>query len=311
MPQQRTPTLAEPMNDSQDTPETTFAFVVGTGRCGSSLVQEVLARHPQVGFVSNVDDRLPMPGIGSTLNNSLYRRVPESLTRKGRVRYAPSEGYRALSREVSPQVVAPFRDLLASDVTPWLSDRFRRFFGARAAAQGKPVFLHKFTGWPRAGFIAEVLPESRFVHVVRDGRAVANSLLQTSWWKGFAGPDAWGWGPLPAEYRTEWEDSGRSFVLLAGLQWKMLLDAAEAALSLIPPERVQTMRYEDFVSDPRSRLAELLGFLGLEWDQVFEEQVGRLTITPDRLRSYERDLTPEQVGLLDKSLAGHLGRLGY
>jgi hypothetical protein len=37
----------------------TLGFVIGTGRCGSTLVQEVLARHPQVGFVSNLEDKLP------------------------------------------------------------------------------------------------------------------------------------------------------------------------------------------------------------------------------------------------------------
>lgn len=299
------------MNDPEMSSGPTFAFVVGTGRCGSSLIQEALARHPGVGFLSNVEDRLPVPEIGSTLNNSLYRRIPASLTKKGRVRYAPSEGYRALAREVSPLVVAPYRDLLASDVTPWLEERFRRFFASRAAAQGKPVFLHKFTGWPRAGFIRQVFPEARFVHVVRDGRAVANSLLQTSWWRGFAGPPAWGWGPLRAEDQAEWEDSGRSFVLLAGLHWKMLLDAAEAALAQVPEDGLLRMRYEDFVEDPRGRLSEMLAFVGLEWNAEFEQQVARLTFSSGRTRAYEQDLTAEQVKLLEKSLAGHLSRLGY
>ncbi|HEX2052646.1 MAG TPA: sulfotransferase [Actinomycetota bacterium] len=290
---------------------TTFAFVLGTGRCGSSLVQEVLARHPDVGFVSNVDDRLPVPGAGSTLNNSLYRRIPEALTKKGRVRYAPSEGYRALAREVSPLVVAPYRDLKASDVTPWLQKRFRAFFAVRAAAQAKPVFLHKFTGWPRVGFVQEVFPEARFVHVVRDGRAVANSFLQTSWWQGFAGPPAWGWGPLPPNYEAEWEDSERSFVLLAGLHWKMLVDAAEASLAEVPAGRSIRVRYEDFVEDPRGQLSAMLEFLGLEWNAEFQEQVDRLTFDTGRTRAYADDLTSEQVRLLDVSLGEHLARLGY
>jgi hypothetical protein len=38
----------------------TLGFVIGTGRCGSTLVQEVLARHPEVGFVSNLEDKLPL-----------------------------------------------------------------------------------------------------------------------------------------------------------------------------------------------------------------------------------------------------------
>jgi len=33
-------------------------FVIGTGRCGLTEVAELLARHPDVGFVSNLDDKL-------------------------------------------------------------------------------------------------------------------------------------------------------------------------------------------------------------------------------------------------------------
>src|SRR6266508_3574126 len=39
--------------------EKLLSFVIGTGRCGSSLVTEVIARHPAVGFVSGLDDKLP------------------------------------------------------------------------------------------------------------------------------------------------------------------------------------------------------------------------------------------------------------
>jgi omega-hydroxy-beta-dihydromenaquinone-9 sulfotransferase len=298
------------MTDQGNKPDPIFAFVTGTGRCGSSLVQETLARHSDIGFLSNVDDLVPLRGMSGS-NNLLYRHMPASFTQKGRVRYAPSEGYRALEREVSPLVVAPYRDLTAADVTPWLARRFRTFFAGRAALQDKPVFLHKFTGWPRTGFIREIFPDARFIHVVRDGRAVANSFLQTSWWQGFAGPPSWGWGPLPSAYAGEWEESGRSFVLLAGLHWKMLEDAAQQAAAGVPPERWMQVRYEDFVTDPRGKLSEMLAFLGLNWDPTFDAQVEKQDFLQSRTRAYSDDLTPAQVAQLDASLGEHLERLGY
>jgi hypothetical protein len=130
-----------------------FVFVLGTGRCGSSLVHEILAQHGDVGFLSNIEDRLRIPAISGRWNGPLYRRLPPAFTEKGRMRFAPSEGYRALSREVSPMIASPVRDLVASDAAPWLGDRFERFFQRRADTQGRDVFLHKFTGWPRARFI--------------------------------------------------------------------------------------------------------------------------------------------------------------
>src|SRR5215211_1878430 len=111
----------------------TFVFMIGNGRSGSTLVHELLARHPGVGFVSNLEDRLPtLPPSAGRYNNTLYRRVPAPLTRKGRLRYAPSEAYRALSRQVSPMIASSSRDLLASDAMPWVTRRFRSFFTDRA-----------------------------------------------------------------------------------------------------------------------------------------------------------------------------------
>ncbi len=201
-----------------------FVFVLGTGRCGSTLVEEVLCRHPSVGFVSNLEDRFNLPASAGRWNGRLYRRLPAAATQKSRLRYAPSEGYRVLAREVTPMLATPLRDLTESDVTPWLERRFSAFMHERAQAQSTDTFLHKFTGWPRAGFIREIFPSARFIHVVRDGRAVANSWLQMPWWRGFEGPDHWQWGPLPPKLEAAWEELGRSFVVLAGLLWQLLIE---------------------------------------------------------------------------------------
>jgi hypothetical protein len=291
--------------------EPAFAFVLGTGRCGSTLVHEVLARHPSVGFLSNVEDRLPLPPIAGRFNGDLYRRLPAGVTRKGRLRFAPSEGYRALARSVSPVLATPIRDLLAEDVTPWLERRTRRFFEDRAWVQGHPAFLHKFTGWPRAGFLARIFPEARFVHVVRDGRAVANSFLQMPWWRGYEGPEGWGWGPLPEPYAQAWDASGRSFALLAGLEWNLLIDAFEEARAGLADDRWCEVRYEDFVARPRDVMERLLRFLNLEWSADFEQGFSRTTFETGRTDAFGADLGIHDVALLDRALAPHLERLDY
>lgn len=293
------------------TPEPSMAFLLGTGRCGSSLLCEMIARHPDVGFISNIDDRLARLGVRGSWNNAVYRRVPQRLTLKGRLRFAPSEGYRILDREVSPILVAPPRDLVADDAAPWLVDRLRDTFLRRARAQGQPMFVHKFTGWPRAGLLAEVFPNARFVHVVRDGRAVAASMVRMPWWTGVAGPDAWSWGPLPQLYRDEWEASGRSYPMLAGVQWKTLLDAFDTAADHIPGGRWLEVRYEDLLDDPRCVVGEVSSFLGLPSDRGFEQAVEGYELDSSRADGYRAALAPSDVLALDRSLAQHLRRRGY
>ncbi len=290
-------------------PEQRYAFVLGTGRCGSTLVHELLARHPDVGFVTNIDDRVGT-GVGGRAQRKLYRRLPPSLTQKGRMRLAPSEAYRALAREVSPVIAESARDLVAADAVPWLAERFRAFFDSRAAAQSAPLFLHKFTGWPRARFVDRVLPGSRYVHIVRDGRAVAASWLQTDWWRGHLGPEGWHFGPLPPDYDKEWEASGRSFVLLAGLAWKLLLDAFDEARREIGPERWLEVRYEDVLADPRARMAEMLEFLGLPWTAAFESGFRAFRFDTARAGAWRAALGDEASAELDASLADHLARHG-
>ena len=260
----------------------TFLFVIGTGRCGSTLLARLLAAHPDVGFVATPDDPL-----------------------------TPWEAYELLAEEVSPVLVAPCRDLTARDVQPVLRPRLRRFFEERARAQGKPVFLHKFTGWPRAGFVHEALPGSRFVHLVRDGRAVASSLLQVPWWQGRAGPGGWGFGPLPPAAASAWEASGRSFALLAGLEWKLLLHAFDAAREAIPADRWLDLRYEDLVADPRTELTALLRFAGLDWSEEVAERLEALAVSRSRTDAYRDELRPEDLQLLDASLAPELVRWAY
>lgn len=293
-------------------------FVIGTGRCGSSLVTEVIARHPEVGFVSGVDDKLPGLDLRGRWNNALFRRSSPRdaglvtfrhrarYLERGRLRVAPSEGWKLLERQVSPLLPATRRDLLASDLTPWLRMRLRRFFERRMRAQRRRMFVHHVTGWPRTGLLQAAFPDARFVNVIRDGRAVASSWLQMPWWSGFEGPSNWSLGPLPAAYAGEWERSGRSFVVLAGLAWKLLMDAFDSARMAIPPRQWLDVRYEDVLAEPRKQFAVMLEFLGLDWTPRFEAGFRRHHFSIGRSAAFRQDLDQANLALLERSLAGRL-----
>jgi hypothetical protein len=288
-----------------------LVFVIGTGRCGSSLLHEVIARHTDVGFVSNIDDRLGGLDLSGRWNSTIFHRVPNRFTEKGRLRYAPSEGYQVLDRQVAPILSTPSRDLVAEDVTPWLESRMRQFFERRAEVQGRPVFLHKFTGWPRTGFLQAIFPEARFINVIRDGRAVANSWLQMPWWPGYKGPEGWSFGPLDDRRRRTWEEAGRSWVVLAGLGWDLLMDAFDTARELVPADQWLDVRYEDVLTDPRQQVKGMLDFAGLEWTPAFESAFNRYSFGSGRSDAYRRDLGPAALASLEPVIAAHLRRNGY
>lgn len=286
-------------------------FIVGTGRCGSSLVHEIVAKHSDVAFISNIDDNLAMLDIKGRFNSVIYRSAIGNYTKKGRLRFAPSEAYKLIRQRVSPIYERSNRDLVADDVTPWLKSRFESFFMERFQQQHKQVFVHKYTGWSRMGFFNAIFPQARFINIVRDGRAVASSWLQMSWWDGYQGPENWLWGLLTDQYREEWLESDRSYVVLAGVCWKLLLDAFEAAAATLEPSVYRWHRYEDFLDDPEAFMRRLLKELELPWDRDFERRLQAQKISKGRLRAFEKDLTSEQLRQLENSLGEKLHLYGY
>ncbi len=300
-----------------------FVVCFGTGRCGSTPIVEVVSRHRGVGFVSNLDDKLSLLNLKGTWNNKLHRLSPprdpkmrpfqdrRKLVELGRFRIAPAEAWKILDRQVAPIMSMPFRDLGAEDATPWLQGRFRSFFERRMAAQQSDVFIQHLTGWPRAGFIRAAFPETRFVHVVRDGRAVANSWLQMGWWRGYQGPEAWHLGPLPPDAAAAWEESGRSFVVLAGLGWKMLIEAFERARAEVPADQWMQVRYEDVVAEPRRHIKAVAEFMGLDWTGEFEREFAAYPFEASRVQGFRRDLDSASLALLERSIGSTLRAYGY
>jgi hypothetical protein len=301
----------------------TLAVVAGTGRCGSTLVQELLCRHPAIGFISGLDDKLPKLNSTGRWNGPLYRAGPprppgmtslrhsRRLLENGRLRIAPSEAYRLLDRHVTAGFARPARDLLGSDLTPVTARRLRAFFDARIRAQRCDLLLQHVTGWPRTGFLRGAYPDLKVVNVVRDGRAVVNSWLQMGWWDGWQGPSNWYLGPLPAPLHAEWTASGRSFPVLAALGWKMLIGAYANARATHPPGQWLDLRYEDLIADPRKELMRTLEFLGLDWSPAFEKGFGRHALHGGRGDAYRSELTPLQIGDVEAVLRESLMEWGY
>ncbi|MEQ7848781.1 sulfotransferase family protein [Nocardioides kribbensis] len=284
-------------------------FVLGTGRCGSTLVHEVLARHEDTGFVTNLDDL----GVlrSRRVHNVAWRRLPAGVTRKGGARFAPSEAYRLLAREVSPLLVDPARDLTAADATPWLRRRLVDLVEDRAETLGAPVFLHKLTGWPRAGLLLECFPDALVVEVVRDGRAVASSWLQMPWWDGHRGAGGLLFGPLRPDLHELWREHGESFPVLAGLAWRALMEAYDDARALAPAGSWIRVRHEDVVADPRGTLGAVLDHVGLARSRPFERGLARHHFDPARSEAFRDDLATGDVAALDKVLDAQLLALGY
>lgn len=166
---------------------------------------------------------------------------------------------------------------------------------------------------PETVFVAEAaalaFPSARFVHIVRDGRDVACSLLDRGWLsQGRGGGDDAGL-PYGAEPRF-WVEPDRveefrttSDARRAAWAWRAYVQAARSL-----HERAHEIRYERMVADPDGVAAELAGFLDAPASELaralrgaHDESVGR----------FRRDLTPEQLADVESEAGKLLAELSY
>lgn len=109
----------------------------------------------------------------------------------------------------------------------------------------------------------------------------------------------------------EWCRNDKSFVVLAGLCWRNLMNEFAAAAARIPADRYLLVRYEDVLSDPERELRAIAEFIGLRWSHRLATAAARFKFDTKRRNAFERDLTPEQLRALTDSMGPLLARYGY
>ena len=282
-------------------------IVVGTGRCGSTVFHYLLSKHPELAWLPGaLCRRFPRrPQLQSLFNRGLDYPVLGKLLGNG---ITPAECY-PFWEYYCKGFSAPYRDLVASDVTEKTKRRVQAVM-SNITTEKRDRLLLKITGWPRIGFLSEILEGAKFVHVVRDGRAVVNSQLDTSFWNGWGGPENWTWGELSPARKEEWDRYGQSFVVLAAIQWKILMDAMESAKTSISKENFLELKYEDLCSDPLGTFRTVSAFCELEWTAEFEREIVKsdLKNTNDK---FKQDLTAQQQRDLEEVLGDYLRRYDY
>lgn len=282
-------------------------FIVGTGRCGSTAFHRLLALHPRLMWLSGFAEAFPHhPEYNrwavTAAGSSLVRRIFGKRIKPGEdygFWYAHAYGFGE-----------PGRDLDRGDVTPRVKRQVRSVIGRMLTARRNRMLV-KLTGWSRIGFLNEIFEDAKFIHIVRDGRAVANSYLHiNSWqWRGWYGPYSWRYGPLSPEDEAVWQKYNRSFVALAGIQWRIHTRAIETARRALDPSRYLEVKYETFCEHPLETCRQVLDFAELERSPAFERHVLSTPIRDsDRWR---QDLSPEQQAVLTDTLRAELTAYGY
>jgi sulfotransferase family protein len=166
---------------------------------------------------------------------------------------------------------------------------------------------------PEMAYLADVAalayPEARIVHIVRDGRDVACSLLERGWLReGRRGADDAGlpYGHEPrfwVEPERAAEFRGASDARRAAWAWRRYVSAARAARA-----GVFELRYEHLADDPDAAAGELAAYLGAPVDPL---AAALRAVHASSVGRWRRDLSAEQLADVRDEAGDLLGELGY
>ena len=296
-------------------------FLVGAPRSGTSLLYKALCLHPDVAWISNWVRRAPgLPQL------AMLNRVAGRLPQTRRVAWFGADAANAyvygrrrpLLLRVFPMPVEGepvYRRCgiepdggpaggSAGRVDPRQVARLRRTFAALSRYGGGRVLVSKrIANNQRIPLLVAAFPGAHFVHLIRDGRAVACSLARVDWWEDGV---VWWYGGTPRRWREEGGDPWE----LSALHWLRELASIESGLRAVPAGHQLTLRYEQLVAEPSRSLGEIASFAGVPDDRGWARELARLRF-PNRNDTWRDRVGPAVAARLEAIQEQQLRAAGY
>lgn len=286
-------------------------FIVGASRSGTTMMCRIVGNNQKVHFFRELHffehawtPEIPPAKITREEAGAMARRLI-GIQREGFLKIRDASKYDVEAQEMVD-------DLEDRSLTP---DRiYSEFLRREAEASGASVAVEQTPAY--ALYIKELLelfPEARFVHMIRDPRAVLSS--QRSKWR-----------------RRIYDKTGSGFTWFETLRawtnyhpwttaklWKAAV-ASVAAVGNHP--RVKTVSFESLADDPNAVISDLCGFLNLAFEpemllvpkkgSSFSVGGGTLGIDSSIARSSWRSTLPRADISICESVCGDLmSQFGY
>ena len=315
-------------------------FIVGTGRCGSTLISRMVAEHPRAlmvqEFLAGLERRRafsaePIDGAAfatllsysnrlAALPMARCREIPEGLLSEVPNRFRETGtptilgiALTALSDEplvLYDSILAevqrwPRRSLAIHYRTlfEWLRDRFDRDFWIERSGISIEYLRE----------LRELFPEARFLHIHRDGPGAALSMQRHPWFQllvsfHFDPPtreeleqtELAGCAPSPDDPISKRLFERQPPLRCFGEYWSYMIEMGLREVPHLDRDQYLDVRYEDLLADPTSVLTRLAGFFEIQADPGWLERAAKLARAD---QSPFDDLSPEDQASLREACA--------
>jgi hypothetical protein len=268
---------------------TPIPIVVGAPRSGTTLLRAMLDSHPDLAITP---ETYFVVGLAKSPRFSLGR------SRFNRERFLED----LLSHPRFPLLglaEADVRDELSARSVSSYTEAFRALYQLYANQAGKTLAGDKTPWYVRhIDFLHQMLPEARFIHMIRDGRDVTLSR--------------------------------RGGIVEGAIAWRTAVREGRRAGTRVGSGFYTEVRYEDLVRDPEGELRRLCKFLDISFDKAmlgYPERAAsvragfhrpdspahtRLSEPPSLRRdNWEVRMSPTDVAILETIAGRLLDELGY
>ena len=246
-----------------------LVFATGCRRSGTNWLQRILTAHPEVAGLPS--ETYLFSGGLSKLAERFQHANPGS-PKTGKV-FMSRDGMLDALREFADRVFEENLERIAPD--------------ARYLVERTPWHVYDLE------LIGEVYPDARVVHIVRDGRDVARSLLSQDW------------GPTTMEEAAE--------------EWRSSVAAGREARRVLGPRYLE-VRYEELLASPDEGIRGIYEWLGLPaegelLERALAEAMSEFNVDPKSPRiaagKWRNALSAGNVATFDRIAGELLEELGY
>ena len=152
-------------------------ILIGTGRSGTTIISEIIDRHPDVAFPNTYQDKYPAYSkvnlVRPLFDNSLWRifgHKPQ-LNRTSpfnKIIFKPSEAYNMWNYLVGDELNFSRSFLIEERLSEERINFIRAYFNKMVSYQKRNRLTFKITGPSRLSFLLQIFPDAVFINLKRN-----------------------------------------------------------------------------------------------------------------------------------------------
>ncbi len=289
---------------TQPSTKNPFLFACGVPRSGTTLLQRMLNSHPELA-VANDTHFIPraLELTDKTLVGEAQAGSKIDLTEELAANVFQYHRFKRLGLSVEEFDSVKSRSTTYQELVGGLYSAFGANQNKHLGGEKTPDYVR------RIRLLHGLFPNSKLIHIVRDGRDVALSLLD------WATPTK---GPGKLELWNQYP------IGVCALWWKWFVEEARLQSADLPDSSYLELHYKNLVEQPEQQMRLACEFLRLEYSSaMIEYHRGKSKATkkisaksawlaPQKgLRDWRVDMAPEQVELFELLAGDALKQYGF